>query len=161
MEKNAIKQIAKRIDSVQLIQDMFELNSYTKAEQMEAIEKYKKHMSDKDYEYLKCVLFPELTDPVRVPTPFGIPSAVFTQKISFYLSTGLSGNGYIQFAPKDTSFYCCAATASDTAYNGNPNNAAIPLEYFTVSDGTFITFNFAQSRLIGASMRCSYIGTVD
>jgi len=54
--------------------------------------------SDYDEGYLAALLFPEYSPAVRIPTPFGIPSTLVTQRFSFYVNTGL-GDGFINFLP--------------------------------------------------------------
>lgn len=114
-----------------------------RSEQLELLDKYKEELEDQDYGYLKCVLFPELSDPCRVPTQFAMPSALFTHRFTCYINTGLTGNGVIQFAPKDTTFYCLAVNDPLTAYSGNPTNSKINMQYLLPSDGRYITANFA------------------
>ena len=54
--------------------------------------------SDFDEGYLRALLFPEYAPAVRIPTPFGIPSTLTTQRFSFYVNTG-QGDGFIAFLP--------------------------------------------------------------
>lgn len=52
-----------------------------------------------DVEYLHAVYFPETSNAARIPTRFGMPSSVFTQRYSYYVNTGSSGSGAIGIAP--------------------------------------------------------------
>jgi hypothetical protein len=66
------------------------------------------------------VYFPETAPAARIPTPFSVPSTVYTHKFSFYLNTNSTGQGWVALAPQDTSFFCCTVAASD--YDGNIGN---------------------------------------
>lgn len=51
-----------------------------------------------DEGYLRAMLFPEFSPACRIPTPFGAPSTLSTQRFSFYVNTG-GGDGAIIFTP--------------------------------------------------------------
>lgn len=51
-----------------------------------------------DEGYLMSLYFPESYPPARIPTNFGLPSSLVTQRFSFYVNTG-SGDGMIAMLP--------------------------------------------------------------
>lgn len=55
--------------------------------------------ADTDQDYLEALYFPERAESARIPSKFGIPSSVFTQKFHFYVNTGDTGGGVIGLAP--------------------------------------------------------------
>lgn len=120
------KSIKEDLDDLQVL---FNAKNLSRSDQMQLIDAYKRKLHDKDYDYIRCVLFPEIVNPQRVPTQFGIPSALFTHRFHVYISTGLNGNGVIQLAPKDTTFCCLAVSDPAVAYSGNPTNQVIQMQY--------------------------------
>lgn len=60
--------------------------------------------ADTDGEYLQSLYFPETAASCRIPSKFGVPSAVFKQRFHFYVNTGDNGEGMVGFCPQDTTF---------------------------------------------------------
>lgn len=60
----------------------------SKAAMLALIERIKETEYDVDYDFVKMFLFPEKVDPVRLPSRFSVPTALFTHKFSFTVPTG-------------------------------------------------------------------------
>lgn len=111
-------------------------------------------------------MFPEDSEPARIPTKFGQPSSVFTQRFSFYQNTGNDGHGTIIFAPQDVVYKPLLVNTQR-----NPNTLKTdPDQQIVVRDDDFsfqgesshyILDSYTSVRLVGASIKVSYIGRAD
>lgn len=113
-----------------------------------------------DDDYLKAVLFPEESEPSRIPTKFPLPSALATQTWSFYLNTGKQGKGYVALMPQDLAF-SCVYSPDDENWDGNPLNLGNDGHKYNPECFSYpIIENYGSARVVGASMRVQYIGEV-
>jgi hypothetical protein len=65
----------------------------------DTIQKVISMYADSDVDYLNALYFPESSDSARIPSKFGVPSAVFSQKFHYYVNTGDTGSGVIGLLP--------------------------------------------------------------
>lgn len=86
-----------------------------------------------NYDYMRCVFFPEASEPSRYPQLFPVPSALIKQHDSFFVKTNSSGNTMIQFSPNAR--FSHTASYNDDVYaiiaNGNLLNMSTSNLYDT------------------------------
>lgn len=134
--------------------------NYNHDEVKSLAETLKEQYKTYDDDYLKAVLFPEESEPSRIPTKFPLPSALATQTWSFYLNTGKQGKGYVALMPQDLAF-SCVYSPDDENWDGNPMNLGNDGHKYSPECFSYpIIENYGSARVVGASMRVQYIGEV-
>lgn len=125
------------------------------------IQKLQSMYTSLDIEYLHALYFPETSDAARIPSRFGMPSSTFTQRMSFYLNTGVNGNGFVGLSPQDTSYFSAFRSSGDLVNELNTSAGTYSNFHWAGENSNYIPDKFSQARLVGCSMRISYIGTHD
>ena len=72
-----------------------------------------------------ALLFPEYAPNVRIPSPFGLPSTLHTQKQEAYLTTNASGTGMLIFTLADLHWNLCYATSNVPSGSSGMGNMTI------------------------------------
>ena len=144
-----------------LVQQLSSDPNLDPAKRQEAIKKVMALYAEADIDYLNALYFPETSEAARIPSKFGVPSSVFTQKFHFYVNTGPYGTGGIGLLPQDTTFKC-AYIVESLGGPYDPNKLGVGnVDFVEQSDCRYIPDKFSEARLVGASMRISYIGTAE
>lgn len=129
-------------------------------------QRYIKDTKDVKDDYLMAMLFPEYSPNVRIPSPFGLPSALHTQKQEAFLTTNAKGEGMLVFTLQDLHFNLCYAQGTvpsgstgmgNYSVDGHQDSMYTPMLY----DQSYLSARFSHARVVGSSVRISYIGQHD
>ena len=118
--------------------------------------------------YIYCLLFPESSKAIRIPTKFPLPSATFKQRTFFTVSPNSAGNWFLQWTPQTllSSAYV-TANSGDLLLNNSTNITGSSVDstaanYTPVTVTRLLASGLVQAyRLVSASLIVSYQGSID